>query len=697
MNRPASTHDCSPTRINEILDREFERLPERKPEVRDVLVNSPKDDLTFASEMLRRAFKYSLSLTREGLEIVGTMPRRLKQLIVFSHDIFACVVTMYLAYCLRLGALVPFADTVKLSAAIAVAAWTASSIFVGVYTNIFRFAGSGAIFSLARATAITTVILVATLVIGSFNFVPRTVAVIAPALLLLYLFVSRLLIRYIMIDVLEQFDFVGAIRRTVIYGTGAPAQQVAAAIRHESGIILAGFVDDSVSRAGAKINDKPVWHSADLARKVREHDITDIIIALPDIGRAGRNEIIAQLQELKVRVMMLPAVMHVLEGKITISDIREIQIEDLLGRAQVPPDDELLKTAIQDRTVLVTGAGGSIGSELCRQIMAIGPKRLILAEMTEFALYSMERELVEAIAAGSSGRVEVIPELIDVSDRSRVRSMFRRYRPQTVFHAAAYKHVPLIEANPLAGLQNNLFGTLNCALESEEYGVERFVLVSTDKAVRPTNVMGASKRGCELILQALTARGAKTRFAMVRFGNVLGSSGSVVPLFRDQIARGGPVTITHRDITRYFMTIPEAALLVIQAGAMAVGGEVYVLDMGEAIRIRDLAETMIKVSGATVRSPSNPDGDIEIVEIGLRPGEKLHEELLIGENPKLTAHPRIMRAHEDYLEWPQLEEMLQAMADSIDSSDTSRAIALIRQMVPEFQPELQRKVPQAAA
>lgn len=635
-------------------------------------------------ERVRRTFEAALSLLRVGLERVGSMPRRLKQLIVFSHDLAACVVTMYVAYCLRLGALIPFTSIVAMSAAVFVAAWVVAATLVGVYANIFRFAGSGAIFSLARATAISAVILIAVLGGGWMDFVPRTVSVIAPALLLLYLFVSRLMIRYIMIDILEQFDFVGSIRRTVIFGTGGPAQQVAAAIRHEPGIILSGFVDDSVSRAGAKINDKPVWHSVDLARKIREHDVTDIILALPDIGRSRRNEIISELQELKVRVMMLPAVMHLLEGKISISDIREIQIEDLLGRVPVPPNDDLLRAAIQGRTVLVTGAGGSIGSELCHQIVAIGPQRLILAEMTEFALYSMEREMAEALAAYPGAKPEIVPELIDVTDRKRVMSMFRRYRPETVFHAAAYKHVPLIEANPLAGLHNNLFGTLNCASAAEEIGVERFVLVSTDKAVRPTNVMGASKRGCELILQALAARGAKTRFAMVRFGNVLGSSGSVVPLFREQIARGGPVTITHKDITRYFMTIPEAASLVIQAGAMAVGGEVYVLDMGEAVRIRDLAETMVKLSGATVRDAANPGGDIEIAEIGLRPGEKLHEELLIGENPELTPHPRIMRANEHHLAWAELEPLLGEMAAAIDDGDAGKALGLIQRMVPEL-------------
>ncbi len=627
-----------------------------------------------------------VAVARTGLELLSSLPRAVKQLVVFTHDVFACVVTMYLAYCLRFGAMVPFAKHLQISAAVAVAAWTASALFSGVYTNIFRFAGRGAILTLARATGVTVIILVATLGTGLFDNVPRTVSIIGPALLLIYLFVSRVVIRYVMIDVLEQFDFVGSVRRLAIYGSGTAAQQVAAAISHERAILLVSFIDHSGKRAGSKINGKPVWSRGDMAKKIREFDISDIIIALPDMSRSRRNKIIEQLKELKVRVMLVPAVMHVLEGRISISDIREIQIEDVLGRAQVPPDEALVGAAIHNRTVLVTGAGGSIGSELCRQIASFAPARLILAEMAEFSLYSIERELRESMAAGLIAPVDIVPRLVDVTDRRAVDALFAECRPDTVFHAAAYKHVPLIEANPLAGISNNLFGTLNCALAAQEAGVDRFVLISTDKAVRPTNIMGATKRGCELILQGLSARGSHTRFAMVRFGNVLGSSGSVVPLFREQIARGGPITITHRDITRFFMTIPEAALLVMQASAMAVGGEVYVLDMGEPVRISDLAETMIKVSGATVRSPSNPEGDIEIVEIGLRPGEKLYEELLIGNDPQPTGHPRIMQAREDSLPWSGVEELLSGLARAVEASDIGGAIGLIGQLVPEYQP-----------
>lgn len=630
--------------------------------------------------------RLSIRLSKSLLLRLSGLPRPLKQLVVFSHDVVACGLTMYLAYFLRFGAMVPFSEPVQISAGVAILAWTVSALLVGVYSNIFRFAGRGAILTLAKATGLAAAILVCILGGGWIENVPRTVSIIAPTLLLIYLFVSRLTIRYVMIDVLEQFDFVGLVRRVAIYGSGGPAQQVAGAISHERGIFLVSFIDHSGKRQGSKINGKPVWSREEMARRVRDFDISDIIIALPDLSRSRRNKILEELKELKVRVMLLPAVMHVLEGKISISDIREIQVEDVLGRAQVPPDEVLVGAAIQGRTVLVTGAGGSIGSELCRQIVAFGPKRLVLAEMAEFSLYSIERELLELMAARGIEPVEILPRLVDVTDRRAVDTLFEQCRPQTVFHAAAYKHVPLIEANPLAGLNNNLFGTRNCALAAHESGVERFVLISTDKAVRPTNIMGASKRGCELILQGLSARGSSTRFAMVRFGNVLGSSGSVVPLFREQIARGGPVTITHREITRFFMTIPEAALLVMQAGAMAVGGEVYVLDMGEPVRIRDLAETMIKVSGTTVRTPSNPEGDIEIVEIGLRPGEKLYEELLIGNDPQPTGHPRIMQARESSLEWSEVDSLLTALGRALDAADVRRAVELIGRMVPEYQP-----------
>jgi FlaA1/EpsC-like NDP-sugar epimerase len=369
-----------------------------------------------------------------------------------------------------------------------------------------------------------------------------------------------------------------------------------------------------------------------------------------------------------------------------------VQIEDLLGRDPITPNELLMGRSIVAKGVMVTGAGGSIGSELCRQIIQFRPRRLILVEQSEYLLYEIERELRQ-LAAEEGCRVEIVPELADVADRDSVFRIFKRWRPESVYHAAAYKHVPLVEANPIAGLRNNIFSTLYCALAAEAVGVGRFILVSTDKAVRPTNVMGASKRVCELIFQARAHEQQATLFTMVRFGNVLGSSGSVVPLFKSQIAAGGPVTITHRDVTRFFMTIPEASQLVIQAGGMARGGEVFVLDMGQPLHIQDLAETMIRLSGLSVRDATTPDGDIEIVEVGLRPGEKLYEELLIGDNPAATMHPRIMQARETMLPWETLSGSLDDLESFLKRGDAAGALRILRKLVPEYRDP---QVPQAA-
>jgi FlaA1/EpsC-like NDP-sugar epimerase len=372
--------------------------------------------------------------------------------------------------------------------------------------------------------------------------------------------------------------------------------------------------------------------------------------------------------------------MDLAHGRVQASDLRELTIEDLLSRPPVEPEGEAVRGKIAGHTVLVTGAGGSIGSELCRQILAAEPARMLLLEASEFALYAIHRNLTEV------SDVEIVPLLGSVTDTRRVAEILNAWAPDMVFHAAAYKHVPLVEHNPLEGLRNNVIGTLRVAELSAQAGVKDFVLVSTDKAVRPTNIMGATKRLAELILQGLAAEGAKTCFSMVRFGNVLGSSGSVVPLFREQIRQGGPITITHPDITRYFMTIPEAAQLVVQASAMAKGGEVFVLDMGEPVRIVDLARNMIELCGLTVRSPDNPNGDIEIATVGMRPGEKLYEELLIGDDPQPTTHPRIMMATEHHLAWAKLRERLEHMETLIDTGQVVQARALLCELVAEFMP-----------
>jgi FlaA1/EpsC-like NDP-sugar epimerase len=470
--------------------------------------------------------------------------------------------------------------------------------------------------------------------------------------------------------------------RLLIYGAGDAGVQTAAAIANARQFVLVGFVDDDVSKAGRSINGTTVFRPDQVEDIVRRRGVTDILLALPSASRTRRNEIIASLSSVPVHIRSLPGMSDLASGRVSVQDFKELDLEDLLGRDIVAPDPTVLARDIAGQAVLVTGAGGSIGGELCRQIVQQAPRQLVLLDHSEFALYSIHQQL-QALCAAGHLTVDVVPVLGSVSNTRRLLEVFTHYRPVHVYHAAAYKHVPLVESNPSEGVANNVFGTLNVALAALNAEVANFVLVSTDKAVRPTNVMGASKRMAELVLQALAARSdaAGTRFCMVRFGNVLGSSGSVVPLFRSQIASGGPVTVTHPEVTRYFMTIPEAAQLVLHAGAMAVGGEVFVLDMGAPVRIMQLARHMVELSGLRVRDEATPDGDIEITITGLRPGEKLYEELLIGDNPAPTAHPRIMKAHEEFLHWPELEVQLEALRMAADEGDVEAIKSVLAKCV----------------
>ena len=514
--------------------------------------------------------------------------------------------------------------------------------------------------------------------------VPRTLSVLHPIIFLLLLAGSRIAIRFALLDLLKVVG-VNA-RRMLVYGAGRAGQQLALSLRHESQVHLVGFIDDDVRLDGQRLDGVPVFGAFRLHQLLADMDVDEVLLAIPSASRARRREIIETLQYEEVYVRSLPSLTNVIDGSITVNDLREIQIEELLGREAVVANELLMGRTILGKTVLISGAGGSIGSELCRQIIRCRPARLILLEQSEFALYLIEQEIHELMRRlGISVWIDL--ELTNVSERSSMRRVYHHYRPETVFHAAAYKHVPLVEANPISGLRNNIMGTLYSVEAAEEVGVTNFTLISTDKAVRPTNIMGASKRVCELILQARAAStGAKTIFSIVRFGNVLGSSGSVVPLFKTQIAAGGPVTLTHREITRYFMTIPEASQLVIQASAMAKGGEVFVLDMGDPVRIVDLARSMIRLSGLSVREAEHPDGDIEIVETGLRPGEKLYEELLIGNNPQRTNHPRIMRASEGLLPWTELSAMLKQLDTTIrGTGDSVAAMQIVSALVPEYQ------------
>ena len=582
----------------------------------------------------------------------------------------------------------------------------------GLYRAIFRYTGFSAMVTTMQAIAVYGVIFCCYVVfVGNPTHVPRSVGALQPILFLLLIGGNRAFIRGL-------FMYTGSqdMRqrgRLLIYGAGETGIQTAAAIHSTRNYTLIGFVDNDPVKIGRSINGVEVWAPQDLPQVVRDSDVSDVLLAIPRLTRPERNAIIQSLQGLAVHVRSVPSMAELASGQAAVQQFQELDVEDLLGRDPVPPRAELIARDIQQRVVLVTGAGGSIGSELCRQIVQQGPTTLLLVEHSEFALYRIYHEL-HALVATLPGNPALVPLLGDVRDLHRMRQIIATWRPATVYHAAAYKHVPMVEHNPVQGLANNVFGTLTVARAALEAGVPQFVLISTDKAVRPTNVMGASKRLAELCLQALAdsrtvdfaaldqagvwagaSMGAMlhaapmpaantTCFTMVRFGNVLGSSGSVVPLFRQQIANGGPITLTHAEVTRYFMTIPEAAQLVLQAGAMGTGGDVFVLDMGEPVQIAQLARQMVTLSGLTVRDAQNPGGDIAIQVTGLRPGEKLYEELLIGDNPQPTEHPRIMKAHEQLLPWPQLQESLVELQGLMQANDVDGITRVLLQLVSGF-------------
>ncbi|MBY3313099.1 polysaccharide biosynthesis protein, partial [Rhizobium laguerreae] len=462
-------------------------------------------------------------------------------------------------------------------------------------------------------------------------------------------------------------------------------RQLAGALINSAELNVVGYLDDDPRLKGGVMGGLPIYDPSDLPVLAESLGVHNVLLALPSASRQRRNEILEHIRKARVNVRTLPDLTALAQGRIAVSDIRELEIEDLLGREAVAPRQELLDKSMRNKVVMVTGAGGSIGGELCRQILRTGPSSLILIDQNEFALYNIHAELQKLAELYKHENMQIVPILCSVRDQDRMEHVMQSWRPQTLYHAAAYKHVPLVEHNAVEGIKNNVMGTLVAARAANKCGVSNFVLISTDKAVRPTNVMGASKRLAEMVLQALAAESAidkmRTNFSMVRFGNVLGSSGSVVPLFRQQIKEGGPVTLTHPDITRYFMTISEASQLVIQAGAMAEGGDVFLLDMGEPVRIADLARKMVELSGLAVRDEDNPEGDIELSVTGLRPGEKLFEELLIGDNPETTEHPRIMKAREDFLSWPELSRRLNTLNAALDRNDMIAARATLAELV----------------
>lgn len=618
--------------------------------------------------------------TIDVLQRASVLSRNTKRLIAISNDVVLAIAASYLAYSLRLGVWA-WEPGVTALCVISLIVFPIVFFFHHIYKSIFRFAGRGMMTAILRASVIYGALFAVIVVVANIPGVPRTTGVIQPIIFASFVLMSRLVIRYLLLDLLGRLGFRGEPRTALIYGAGETGRQTANVLRVEPGYRVVGFVDDDERLNRQTLDGLRVGHSNDLVALVEQFGVSDVVMAIPSATRKRRSEIVKALEGMKLRVSTLPPMADVLAGRVTINDIREVQIEDLLGRDPVEPDPCLLSRTVRDKTVMVTGAGGSIGSELCRQILGLGARRIVLYDLSEFALYSIEHEL-RGIAGAGSG-IDIVAVLGSVRDKDRLAETIGSYTPDTVFHAAAFKHVPLVEANAIEGLRNNFVGTKLLLDAASAGGVSDFILISTDKAVRPTNVMGATKRLAELAVQAYGGNEPAMRASMVRFGNVLGSSGSVVPLFRRQVAQGGPITLTHRHVTRFFMTIPEAAQLVIQAAGLAKGGEVFVLDMGEPVRIYDLATSIIHLSGLTIRDEVNPDGDIEIVEIGLRPGEKLYEELLIGENPQGTPHPRIMMAREKSISEAELRKAVKR-AETLTRSE--QVYEFLQSLLPEYTP-----------
>jgi FlaA1/EpsC-like NDP-sugar epimerase len=608
--------------------------------------------------------------------------RSTKRTVSLLYDAFAITMALYFAICLRLGTFT-FEITSKELISLVVTIIVSVAVFIrlGLYRAILRY------MTLPAVATIVTGVCISGLALAASSFfarstIPRSVPLIYISTALLFIGTPRFFIRSIVSLLYKNKD--DSKESVIIYGAGYTGHQLALSLSTTPFKPVA-FIDDNPKLKGSIVAGLKVYRPKHLMQLAKEHSANKVLLALGNASRSERMAVIKKVEPLAISVQTIPDLNDVLTGKAKIEDIKDVDIGDLLGRDPVAPNEELLHACIKDKVVMVTGAGGSIGSELCRQILHQRPTLLILLELNEYGLYKIEQELRKALKA-YNGKTELIPLLGSVQNRPRLESIMSTFDVHTVYHAAAYKHVPLVEHNIIEGVQNNVFGTWHCAEAAIKTGVESFVLVSTDKAVRPTNIMGASKRVAELVLQGLSERQTPTRFTMVRFGNVLGSSGSVIPLFREQIKQGVPVTVTHPDITRYFMTIPEASELVIQAGSMGQGGDVFVLDMGEPVKILDLAKRMIRLSGLEVKEANFPKGDIEIEFSGLRPGEKLYEELLIGNNTSGTEHSRILRAEEKALNWKETLNFLFTLDNACQNFQCDKIQSILMEAPTDYTP-----------
>ena len=615
--------------------------------------------------------------------LVFELSRPLKRIASLIIDTILITGAFFFAYWTRLGKITSFDNhQIWLALSCTLVVTLIAFIKLGLYRAVLRYISFKALAMIATGALISSI----SLVLFSFfidSFIPRTVPLIYFSYIFLLCGGVRMLVRYYIGLLLDKNN-----ESVLIYGAGSNGRQLAVMLKHAYRYRIRGFIDDNVKLHGTYLLGNKIFSPKDISKLVQKYNVKVILLAIPSASRCERKAIIDSLIPLKIKVQTIPDMEEILQGNAKIDELREVKIEDLLGREPVLPNQELLQKNILNKTVMVTGAGGSIGSELCRQIILNKPNILILFEISEFSLYSIHQELLEIIKKNNLSII-IHPILGNVQDIERLDRVLAHFNIDTIYHAAAYKHVPLVEYNIIEGIRNNIFGTYNVAKCAADHNVKSFVLISTDKAVRPTNTMGASKRMAELCLQALSEqlKNSQTCFSMVRFGNVLGSSGSVIPLFRKQILKGGPITVTHPDIIRYFMTIPEAAQLVIQAGSMAKGGDVFILDMGEPVKIVDLAKNLIQLSGLLVKDEKNPKGDIEIAYTGLRPGEKLYEELLIGgDNVTKTAHSRIMTAEEEYLPFEQLSNVLVELEQACEKADYMAIRQILLSAPTGFQP-----------
>ena len=606
------------------------------------------------------------------------LPRPTKRLLMVLADTLVVPFALWSALVLKADSWWPPID--QLPVLLAIAALAAIPIFIrfGLYRAVLRYFGLHALVAVFAGVTLSVLLLAAADWLVGWRQITASALAIYWALATIYVGGTRMVMRYVFYRYA-----VRQAERVVIYGAGDAGAQLAAALMGGRECWPVAFIDDKHATHGSVIHGIEVFDSKELPALIRQRYVGGVLLALPSASRRRKREILTALEPLGLHVRSLPDMTEILAGRARTDEIREVDVADLLGRDAVPPYPQLFGACVRGKVVMVTGAGGSIGSELCRQIIKLAPTTLILYESSELALYDIDMELRVTIQ-GNGLDLKLVSLLGNAHHRDRVLDVMASYRVQTVYHAAAYKHVPIVEQNVIEGVHNNVISTWNSAEAALEAQVETFVLISTDKAVNPTNVMGATKRLAEIVLQGMHQRSAKTRFCMVRFGNVLASSGSVVPLFYDQIRKGGPVTVTHKDVMRYFMTIPEAAQLVIQAGSMAQGGDVFVLDMGKPVRIDELARRMIGLMGMSVRDEETPDGEIEIEYSGLRPGEKLFEELLIGNNVSGTDHPMIMRAMEHALPWERVDSLLREMSLALRTFDCDRAIAVLKEAVVEY-------------